>query len=737
MSCFHCILTDVSSCYRFDTLFRPGQLSFLEQRWNQDKLTACIDALTTPGSAHTSPSAVKAVATSPLQHAEGSIHSSPGTASLSHDGHRTHSNVASVAYQSSNLALYSDEGHNIRGENFCSAPTPLTVGGRDDHGNASTAMTIGHTYTSGACQRATTLQRHSDLTKAVLPLTSQAVAAISLSKQALVNVNGRETLRKVTESLPPISHDIGTQPLRLQRAVDTIPADVANTSVAPAVVAAQYVSNNPLPKRRSINSHDPDVVHTSASLPTLYLGSAGIAGHAAQLLRSASGQNILHVNGPPRCASALSNTAHSADVRFPSGNFKERISTGSLAHDPARAPSASSQDTQAHRSEARHVSQPSQLRRASLSQQQQLKLLQMQRETNVASQISRPPSRRSTSRLSSSSGPRGLPSRSRNVSRTGATSRNGSRVHDAIPAIIDDMFSDHSMAPGEDSKVTSNGRGEGVYVGSVAEQSSSLHHSGRASIGPGTHAQVYNPAINNVRRVRSPSAPLQDVTNVQHLDPHGRSLYLESSTATAAAVSRCNSALDVSAQRNYQPQYAGQAYVRAVSTSHEYHGEAIARGNMDVMASVGQINLRSTPHMGQSLHVDTALATTAYLSVQPLTDAPNRAASPHTQSSDAIQRANASSTSADAETTRRNDHRRLYLALREELSEEDLAKFERYVHRYDALEIPLEGARGLVNRVKKLLLLTDPTLRERPSDLKKRKDLAREFERVVRVDLAQ
>jgi hypothetical protein len=87
-----------------------------------------------------------------------------------------------------------------------------------------------------------------------------------------------------------------------------------------------------------------------------------------------------------------------------------------------------------------------------------------------------------------------------------------------------------------------------------------------------------------------------------------------------------------------------------------------------------------------------------------------------------------------AAEARRGAHRRLYLCLREELSPEDLQKFERYVHRYDALEIPVDGPRGLVNRVKKLLLLSDATLRERPEEWKRRKELAREFERVVSAD---
>ncbi|CEH12355.1 hypothetical protein CBOM_00347 [Ceraceosorus bombacis] len=80
--------------------------------------------------------------------------------------------------------------------------------------------------------------------------------------------------------------------------------------------------------------------------------------------------------------------------------------------------------------------------------------------------------------------------------------------------------------------------------------------------------------------------------------------------------------------------------------------------------------------------------------------------------------------------------RRLYIRLKEELSEEELAKFERYIQRYDRLEMPLEGPRGLLNRFKKLLLHTDPNIRA--NDRQRwalRKDLARAFEHIVRLDV--
>lgn len=81
-------------------------------------------------------------------------------------------------------------------------------------------------------------------------------------------------------------------------------------------------------------------------------------------------------------------------------------------------------------------------------------------------------------------------------------------------------------------------------------------------------------------------------------------------------------------------------------------------------------------------------------------------------------------------------HRRLYLRLRNELSTPDIVRFERYVHRYDALEIGMEGSRGIINRVRRLLLPEDVVKSKlsQPDKYKFRKELAREFERIVRED---
>ncbi|KDN35980.1 hypothetical protein K437DRAFT_64410 [Tilletiaria anomala UBC 951] len=78
------------------------------------------------------------------------------------------------------------------------------------------------------------------------------------------------------------------------------------------------------------------------------------------------------------------------------------------------------------------------------------------------------------------------------------------------------------------------------------------------------------------------------------------------------------------------------------------------------------------------------------------------------------------------------EHRQIYSRLRRELSQEDLQKFEMYVRRYDLMDIPLEGPRGLLVRVKKLLLLSDSRIRQQPEKKALRKQLAREFERVCR-----
>lgn len=93
-------------------------------------------------------------------------------------------------------------------------------------------------------------------------------------------------------------------------------------------------------------------------------------------------------------------------------------------------------------------------------------------------------------------------------------------------------------------------------------------------------------------------------------------------------------------------------------------------------------------------------------------------------------------TNEEGENDPKGAHRRLYMRLRDELTTEELVKFERYVHRYDALDLEMDGAKGIINRVRRLLLSEEVleskfTRRDR---YQFRKELAREFERIVRED---
>ncbi|GAC96876.1 hypothetical protein PHSY_004460 [Pseudozyma hubeiensis SY62] len=75
--------------------------------------------------------------------------------------------------------------------------------------------------------------------------------------------------------------------------------------------------------------------------------------------------------------------------------------------------------------------------------------------------------------------------------------------------------------------------------------------------------------------------------------------------------------------------------------------------------------------------------------------------------------------------------RKLYIRIQEELDDEDFAKFERCIQRYDFLDIPLEGSKGLITRVKRLLLVSSPDLRTQPDKLRVRQSLARDFEKMA------
>ncbi|KAJ1019437.1 hypothetical protein NDA16_004554 [Ustilago loliicola] len=76
--------------------------------------------------------------------------------------------------------------------------------------------------------------------------------------------------------------------------------------------------------------------------------------------------------------------------------------------------------------------------------------------------------------------------------------------------------------------------------------------------------------------------------------------------------------------------------------------------------------------------------------------------------------------------------RKLYIRFQEELNTEEFSKFERCIQRYDFLDIPLEGNKGLITRVKRLLLVSDPDLRSKPEKLRVRQQLARDFEKMAK-----
>ncbi|SAM78451.1 uncharacterized protein UBRO_02048 [Ustilago bromivora] len=76
--------------------------------------------------------------------------------------------------------------------------------------------------------------------------------------------------------------------------------------------------------------------------------------------------------------------------------------------------------------------------------------------------------------------------------------------------------------------------------------------------------------------------------------------------------------------------------------------------------------------------------------------------------------------------------RKLYIRFQQELNTDEFSKFERCIQRYDFLDIPLEGNKGLITRVKRLLLVSDPDLRSKPEKLRVRQQLARDFEKMAK-----
>ncbi len=72
------------------------------------------------------------------------------------------------------------------------------------------------------------------------------------------------------------------------------------------------------------------------------------------------------------------------------------------------------------------------------------------------------------------------------------------------------------------------------------------------------------------------------------------------------------------------------------------------------------------------------------------------------------------------------------MRFQQELDGEEFQKFERCIQRYDFLDIPLEGSKGLITRVKRLLLVSDPDLRSKPDKLRCAQQLARDFEKMAK-----
>ncbi|CAO1634738.1 unnamed protein product [Sympodiomycopsis kandeliae] len=432
-----------------------------------------------------------------------------------------------------------------------------------------------------------------------------------------------------------------------------------------------------LPKVRSNTNFNPDSMRTSASLPTIAQAQAE-AMNRPYTGQMSSGprthvQQVFALNQPHvrvRSGSAISDAG--TITGWPHNRAQTHNDVLNRSH-VALAATSSSEYL------AEQVSQRKQLRRTSMSQQQQFAQIQAQREASLAGSdgVTQPPSR-SASRSSNLSGEgHGRQRGSKTRSRAGSAS-----VHDSIPTIKDDIFSDGRISALGDSSAN-------------ARPTSTISHS-QSNPTMGTQSRValasQGPPPSNshgMGRGPSPMLPLSNITNTHSHVSHdpGSGDYFRASSSDGAL-------------NALKPAF----------------GRTASGSSLNSQTSVSQ----HTNSSGQLAHQSSNLSQT---------------------SSHHVQEASASSTEGLAQIdeelsaeAKRGAHRRLYISLREELQQAEIIKFEKYVHRYDALEIPLDGPRGLVNRVKKLLILSDPSLKDRPVDLKRRKDLAREFERVVRAD---
>ncbi|PWN42977.1 hypothetical protein IE81DRAFT_107680 [Ceraceosorus guamensis] len=324
-----------------------------------------------------------------------------------------------------------------------------------------------------------------------------------------------------------------------------------------------------------------------------------------------------------------------------------------------------------------------QLRRTSLTQQQQLQALQAQHGRRSAGpadeQPSAPlappqafinrPSSRATSRLST--GSHGGIERAR---ARGTRSRNGSTsVHDSIPVQKDDIFSSSE---------------ERILKQAIEAQ---------------TLPSV--PSRSTFKRTISDSALITDEAGpVSHHQFSSSTLAQGASPAAQARDGRINSSSSESPANS--------------SSAGSKHGSPVYDGTA-------------------SGHLDVSQSDPTPSSVPRRRGASNGNLAPSESSSHVHSTGDIVEYPQDpTEEGKRLALRRLYIRLKEELSEEELAKFERYIQRYDRLEMPLEGPRGLLNRFKKLLLHTDPNIRANDRERwTLRKDLARAFEHIVRLDV--
>ncbi|CAO1624939.1 unnamed protein product [Parajaminaea phylloscopi] len=515
-----------------------------------------------------------------------------------------------------------------------------------------------------------------------------------------------------------------------------------------------------LPKRRSNNSMNPNAMQSSASLSTLYLGPAQIAHDIAMSASRSLSSMGVHRN--PGMDAALVNTAglsHGlalSGARPLSGNeatgFAQPLSSTS---ETGSGQSVEMSASSSQNSEGLSSSQDRQrrLRRTSLNQQQQFAQMQAQREAafNAAGGYATREHSRSASRMStmSTEGGTGANARQRSgSSNKAARSRAGSAsVHDSIPAVKDDLFSEGNLTVLEDA------------VGHSRVVSHSQSHPAlgpRTSLSSLTAPPLSNSAIAhaNVRR-QSPLVPFSNLTNIDHLahrplaggqvGPSHSDGALQSGKPVFGRTVSANSMSSSGATGSSVGQIGhGAGTVSSVSSgtlSHSHHPSSLSLSSRSSQPSIGRAAGQSSegPILGVLSSVPYLLSDGATAANEIEEEKP---AHPRQESAASGLTSETSQTELENDLPTKNEdsrgaHRRLYEALRDELSAEHLVKFERYVHRYDALEIPIDGPRGLVNRVQHLLIRADPSLAERPADYRRRKRLAREFERIVRVDLGE